>query len=289
MYKIIVSIWILLAFAGCSLMPKETTQTEEIIRPVQVTEIKQEVKDLSISYLGVAVINDERFIFTEQAGNVKSINKSAGEPVKKDDKILDILIDGDKTLDVPSDSDGVLKSILVSEDDLVDVGDPVGTITAYNHRITFGLISEDAKKVKIGTKATVKLGLFETDGRICLISPYPDEVTRTFTTQIEMTDTYEQEDYIVGDIAEIRLILGEEKGIYLDMNNVHHDETPFVYLVDANNRVKIQPITIQGESENYIRVEGLQEGDQAINSGTVGLKEGQQVKMVGDEGEGANE
>lgn len=289
MYKITMIIVISLLLAGCSLIPEEITHTAEIIRPVQVTEVKQETKDVSVSYLGVAVVNDERFIFSEQTGNVKTINNVVGQPVKKGDTILDILTSGDKSIEIQSDSDGLLKSILVKEDDQIDIGDPVGTMTTYNHRITFGLTSEDVKKVEIGTKAAIKLGQLETMGRVCLISPYPDEVTRTFTAQIEMIDTYEQEDYIVGDIAEIQLILGEAQGIYLDMKHVHHDETPFVYLLDANNLVKIQPITIQGESENNIRVEGLQEGDQVIHAGTVGLKEGQQVKIVGDEGEGANE
>ncbi|QUI22365.1 HlyD family efflux transporter periplasmic adaptor subunit [Vallitalea pronyensis] len=288
-YKFIISISVILLLAGCSLIPKETTKTKAIVRPVQVTQMKKEIKDISLSYLGVVIIHDERFIFSEQEGKVTTIHKPVGQPVNKDEKILSLnsLEEDDRT--ILSDSQGVIQSILVNEEDTVDVGDPVGILNVYNHRITLGITADDVKKIKVGTQATMKIGQQETEGRVCLISPYPDETTRTFACQIEMKDTYEQDDYMVGNMAEVKLILGQEEGLYLDMNHVSIDASPFVYLVDAENRVQIQPVTIEGHGEHYIKVKGLQEGDQVIRSGRVSLKEGQQVKIVDDEGVGTHE
>lgn len=283
-YKIILScLVIVISLSGCSLIPDKIAKSEEIVRTVEVEEMKQEANDIMLDYLGSIIVNDERFLFTDVSGTITVINAAKGERVTKDQELIKVKDDEDNEQIIKSDVDGYIKELFVNLGGEVEEGDPLISISVYNHRASFGITSKDIKNVKVGTKANILMNGMETKGRVCLISPYPDESSRTFPAQIELVGTYDKEDYIVGAVTEIDLIIGQEEGFYLDINNVLNEGDPFVYLVGDDDRAVKQNITIKGYSKNKVLVEGLNEGDKIITSGTSNLKEGQKVKIAEEE------
>lgn len=280
---IIVCLVITVSLSGCSLIPDKIAKSEEIVRTVEVKEVKKEMNDIVLDYLGTVIVNDERILFTDVSGTITRVNVAIGQEVDKDEELFMVKENEENTITVKSDVDGYVKEIFAKSRTTVQEGDSLISLNVYNHRASIGIISKDIKKVDIGTKANIVINGEETTGRVCQISPYPDESSKTFPAQIELVGTYEKEDYIVGAVAEIDLIIGQEEGIYLDINNVLNEGDPFVYLMGNDNRAVKKNITIKGYSKNKILVEGLNEGDKLIVSGTSNLKEGQLVKIAEEE------
>ncbi|GMQ55806.1 hypothetical protein AN1V17_01980 [Vallitalea sediminicola] len=280
---IIVCLIIIVSLSGCSLIPDKIAKSEEIVRTVEVKEVKKEMNNIVLDYLGTVIVNDERILFTDVSGTITRVNVAIGQKVDKDEELFMVKENEDNTLTVKSDVDGYVKEIFAKSRTTVQEGDSLISLNVYNHRASIGIISKDIKKIDIGTKATILINGEETTGRVCQISPYPDESSKTFPAQIELVGTYEKEDYIVGAVAEIDLIIGQEEGFYLDINNVLNEGEPFVYLMGDDNRAVKKNITIKGYSKNKILVDGLNEGDKLIVSGTSNLKEGQLVKTAEEE------
>lgn len=280
---IIVCLVITVSLSGCSLIPDKIAKSEEIVRTVEVKEVKKEMNDIVLDYLGTVIVNDERILFTDVSGTITRVNVAIGQEVDKDEELFMVKENEENTITVKSDVDGYVKEIFAKSRTTVQEGDSLISLNVYNHRASIGIISKDIKKVDIGTKANIVINGEETTGRVCQISPYPDESSKTFPAQIELVGTYEKEDYIVGAVAEIDLIIGQEEGFYLDINNVLNEGDPFVYLMGNDNRAVKKNITIKGYSKNKILVEGLNEGDKLIVSGTSNLKEGQLVKIAEEE------
>lgn len=270
---------VLIGLSGCSLIPDKIGKSEEIVRTVEVKEVKNETNNIMLDYLGGVIVNDERMLFTEVSGTIDKISVSQGRQVGKGDYLIAVKDSEGKILNLNVDVDGYVKEVLVEQGSSVEAGDPLLIINAYNHRVTLGITSKDIKTVKVGTKANIIIEDITTAGRIALLSPYPDEASRTFPAQIELEDIYSKEDYIVGAVTEVELIVGEEEGIFLDINNVLNEGNQFVYIVENDDRAKKQNITIKGYSKNKVLVEGLNQGDKVIISGTSNLKEGQKVNI----------
>lgn len=278
--KIIIScLIIIIGISGCSLIPDKIVKSEEVVRTVEVKEVKKEMNDIILDYLGTVIVNDERILFTDISGTITRVNVAAGQKVNKDEELFMIEENEDNTISINSDIDGYVKEVFGKSRTTVQEGDPLISLNVYNHRVSFGIISKDIKKVDVGTKVNITINGVETSGRVCQISPYPDQSSKTFPAQIELVGTYDKEDYIVGAVAEIDLIIGQEEGFYIDINNVLNEGDPFVYLMNDDNRAVKKNITIKGYSKNKILIEGLNEGDKLIVSGTSNLKEGQKVKI----------
>lgn len=278
--KIIIScLIIIIGISGCSLIPDKIVKSEEVVRTVEVKEVKKEMNDIILDYLGTVIVNDERILFTDVSGTITRVNVAAGQKVNKDEELFMIEENEDNTISINSDIDGYVKEVFGKSRTTVQEGDPLISLNVYNHRVSFGIISKDIKKVDVGTKVNITINGVETSGRVCQISPYPDQSSKTFPAQIELAGTYDKEDYIVGAVAEIDLIIGQEEGFYIDINNVLNEGDPFVYLMNDDNRAVKKNITIKGYSKNKILIEGLNEGDKLIVSGTSNLKEGQKVKI----------
>ncbi|WP_304943496.1 efflux RND transporter periplasmic adaptor subunit [Vallitalea guaymasensis] len=278
--KIIIScLIIIIGISGCSLIPDKIVKSEEVVRTVEVKEVKKEMNDIILDYLGTVIVNDERILFTDVSGTITRVNVAAGQKVNKDEELFMIEENEDNTISINSDIDGYVKEVFGKSRTTVQEGDPLISLNVYNHRVSFGIISKDIKKVDVGTKVNITINGVETSGRVCQISPYPDQSSKTFPAQIELAGTYDKEDYIVGAVAEIDLIIGQEEGFYIDINNVLNEGDPFVYLMNGDNRAIKKNITIKGYSKNKILIEGLNEGDKLIISGTSNLKEGQKVKI----------
>lgn len=278
--KIIIScLIIIIGISGCSLIPDKIVKSEEVVRTVEVKEVKKEMNDIILDYLGTVIVNDERILFTDVSGIITRVNVAAGQKVNKDEELFMIEENEDNTISINSDIDGYVKEVFGKSRTTVQEGDPLISLNVYNHRVSFGIISKDIKKVDVGTKVNITINGVETSGRVCQISPYPDQSSKTFPAQIELAGTYDKEDYIVGAVAEIDLIIGQEEGFYIDINNVLNEGDPFVYLMNDDNRAVKKNITIKGYSKNKILIEGLNEGDKLIVSGTSNLKEGQKVKI----------
>ncbi|QUH30686.1 efflux RND transporter periplasmic adaptor subunit [Vallitalea guaymasensis] len=282
--KIIIScLIIIIGISGCSLIPDKIVKSEEVVRTVEVKEVKKEMNDIILDYLGTVIVNDERILFTDVSGTITRVNVAAGQKVNKDEELFMIEENEDNTISINSDIDGYVKEVFGKSRTTVQEGDPLISLNVYNHRVSFGIISKDIKKVDVGTKVNITINGVETSGRVCQISPYPDQSSKTFPAQIELAGTYDKEDYIVGAVAEIDLIIGQEEGFYIDINNVLNEGDPFVYLMNDDNRAVKKNITIKGYSKNKILIEGLNEGDKLIISGTSNLKEGQKVKIPEEE------
>ncbi|GMQ62581.1 efflux RND transporter periplasmic adaptor subunit [Vallitalea maricola] len=279
--KIIIScLIIIIGISGCSLIPNKIVKSEEVVRTVEVKELKKEMNDIILDYLGTVIVNDERILFTDVSGTITRVNVAAGQKVNKDEELFMIKENEDNTISINSDIDGYVKEVFGKSRTTVQEGEPLISLNVYNHRVSFGIISKDIKKVDVGTKVNITINGVETSGRVCQISPYPDQSSKTFPAQIELAGTYDKEDYIVGAVAEIDLIIGQEEGFYIDINNALNEGDPFVYLMNDDNRAVKKNITIKGYSKNKILIEGLSEGDKLIVSGTSNLKEGQKVKIA---------
>lgn len=144
------------------------------------------------------------------------------------------------------------------------------------------VIESDLYKIKVGDEALVSVEAFQkpVKGKVTLISPILDKMSRTATVEISI----DNKDYKLkpGMFARAEVIYNKHKSALLVPSSavVYEEEKAYVYTVRSNT-AKMVPVRIGFRSEDGNKTEiisGLSREDEVIVSGHFGLKDGAKVR-----------
>ncbi len=178
--------------------------------------------------------------------------------------------------------DGVVEHRYVEIGDYVDYGDPVAMLVDLDPMRIVGQISErylgQITPGRVGSAHLVDGRVVE--GAVSYVGSVADEVTRTFTVEIEIDNPDGQ--MIEGLTAELTLPIEQVSGHRLSpaVLSLSNDGQIGIKAVDENGFVVFHPVEILGGTEELIWVGGLPETLNMIVVGQEFVLDGQEVEPV---------
>lgn len=122
-----------------------------------------------------------------------------------------------------------------------------------------------------------------TEGRVREVSPVADPATRTFQVKVELQDPPPQMRF--GSAVFGRLKALSAPVVMLPGSAIFEkDGKPAVWIYDAGSRtVKLKPVGVgRFETDRVIIADGLAKGDVVVTAGVHRLREGQEVRLIGE-------
>lgn len=181
-----------------------------------------------------------------------------------------------------SDIDGYVLTIVAKEGEVSNPLVPAMVIGSSETVATIGISQNNIRRIEQGMKAIVKVNDLKFDGEVLSIAKIPDRSSRTYETDIAFPESLFN--FYIGETCVIEIIVGEKNGIWIPINIIQNDGIDYVYIV-KDNRVVKRNITPSDIDNDFVRVEGLFEGDIIITNGMKQLKPGYLVDIVGDSNE----
>lgn len=178
-------------------------------------------------------------------------------------------------------SDGYVVDVLNEKNEVISQGYPVVIIRDKDQFIQIGATADDVRKMKVGMTADISIGEKSYLGSISKIHAMPDQSTRTYSVEVDI-DTDDL--LLLGEMARVYIPVNELNGIWLNIADVLNDGEDFVYIVEDNRAIR-KNIEIGEIYNEFVRVSGLDEGDLLITTGSHSVKDGYQVKIIGDQNE----
>lgn len=178
---------------------------------------------------------------------------------------------------------GIITAKLIEKGATAAPGVPAFTIINTSKvYATVSVPESEIGKVTKGQQANVFIATLNQDfsGRIAIINPVSDVVTKTYSVKIELSNASGK--LLPGMLTEAKIATGQQlttitvptKAIVRDADNI-----TYVYLANDNKAVK-KRITAGGLSGNDIVIsEGLKTGDKVVVAGQTKLKEGAPVSI----------
>lgn len=109
-----------------------------------------------------------------------------------------------------ADTDGYVVDVLCKEGELQAAGNPVVLMRSENQVITVGLSDNDVKKIKVGTKAQVKIDNTTADGEVINIVQMADQQSGTFSAEIKLLNPIDNDQFYIGESVKVYLDAGEK-------------------------------------------------------------------------------
>ncbi|BCZ47553.1 RND transporter [Clostridium gelidum] len=190
------------------------------------------------------------------------------------DSKVNLVEDGSLKADV----DGYVVDILCKEGEMQSAGYPVVLIRSESQVVTVGLSDNDVKKIKLGTKAQVKIDDVTTDGEVMNIVQMADSKSGTYSAEIKLVNPIDNSKFYIGQSTKVYINEGEKNGIWIPISTILNDGQDYVYVVENGHAVK-KNVTLGQTNENLVCVEGLKSGDNLVNEGMKNIKSGYQVSV----------
>jgi membrane fusion protein (multidrug efflux system) len=165
---------------------------------------------------------------------------------------------------------------------LLTISDPSSLVTEVT--ISALLLS----RLTIGDSAQVQidaLGSNHFNGQIIRIHPSIDPITRRGTIEVELKPV--PEGALPGQLCRVQLNTLAVSRLMIPYRALRQDpQGEYVFLVDENNRVKRTSVEVgQRVAETIEVLNGLNNGQQIVTKGFLGLKDGKNVKKVAQTGD----
>ncbi len=175
---------------------------------------------------------------------------------------------------------GYVIETLVKAGEETAAGYPVVVVKSEHNIIRIGIPVEDYSKIKQGTEVTMESFGEKFNGKITLISQYPDESTRTYYAEI----TPSKPDLTPGSIVDVKIPTETNKAILLPIRSVFNiDGVDYVYCVEKNSEdaeVVVRKEVILGETYNdKVVITNLPSGLKVVTEGIKYIKENQRVRL----------
>lgn len=174
---------------------------------------------------------------------------------------------------IVADEAGYVVDVLGKEGENTSSGMPVVLLRPEKQIIHVGLTQGDAKKVSIGYSAKISIDGFEGEGQISNIDYIPDQQSRTYDTEIEMTKEFSSDEFLIGSIAKVSINTKDKKGVWIPIRTLMSDGEDYVYIVEEERIVR-KNVTLNQIHENRVLVEGLLEGEMLVTEGMKYVKDG---------------
>ena len=180
-----------------------------------------------------------------------------------------------------ADAPGYVVDVLNKPGEMVGAGFPVVLLRTEQQIVSVGVSQQDVKRLHVGTRAHVTIDDLEGEGRVIHIGQVPDKESRTYTVEVELTGNLTQQSFFIGSIARVAFDIGEQEGVWVPIPSVLTDGVPYVYVVREGRAVR-RNLTLGSTSGTFVRVDGLEAGDQIIVEGMKNLKDGYKVAVQND-------
>lgn len=177
-----------------------------------------------------------------------------------------------------ADEDGYIVDVLCKEGEMQPAGNPVVLVRSEDQVVTVGLNDDDVKKVKIGTKAQVKIDDITTDGEIINIVQMPDKQSGTYSAEVKILNPIDNDKFYIGESVKVDIDDGEKYGIWIPINSILNDGEDYVYVVQDGSAVR-KNITLGQTNENEVCVDGLEAGDSLVTEGMKNIKTGYELSV----------
>ncbi|HHT03606.1 MAG TPA: efflux RND transporter periplasmic adaptor subunit [Bacteroidales bacterium] len=151
-------------------------------------------------------------------------------------------------------------------------------------KLKFNINESFYTKVKLGMNVKAKVEVFENDefgGRISLIAPTIDPLTRTFMVEAEFSNGNQK--LRPGMFGRVELNLGKAKKVIIpDKSIIKQSGTNNKYVfIEKNGIVEYRKVELgRRMGENYELFEGVSDGENVVVSGQTRLLDGKKVVVV---------
>lgn len=173
-------------------------------------------------------------------------------------------------------SDGYVITVAVSEGSFAAPIMPAVVIGSNENVVSFGVSQSDIRDVTAGLAAEITVNGVTFQGEVKKVSLLPDETSRTYNT--EVTIQAENAGFYLGEMAVVKIAVGEREGVWLPLSVILNDGQDYVYLVE-NGRAKRQNVIINEISNDMILVTGIPDGGQVISEGMKLVRTGSPVTV----------
>ena len=181
-----------------------------------------------------------------------------------------------------ADTNGTVLEVLYTEGELVGAGYPVVVIGNDVRTVTTGVTAKDSRTVTPGMKALI--GDDSRKGRVLRVSEVPDPVTLTYEVElaVELEGSSTTESLIAGEVANVRFVTDQVRGIWIPLTAVSVEGDRHVFLARDGVAIRV-PVTLLDTVGMQVQVEGLSDGDQLILEGVHRLSEGDLLSVAQEE------
>lgn len=151
---------------------------------------------------------------------------------------------------------------------------PAVVVASNDVVVNFGISQTDVKTLTVGMPCEIQIEDDHFVGGIKDIDVVPDETSRTYSTNV--TIDVADPDVYLGELATVKINVGERTGIWLPLAVVLNDGKDYVYVVDGE-RAKRQYIEIEEVSDDMVLVTGTQNDQLIITEGMKLIRSGSLV------------
>lgn len=170
-----------------------------------------------------------------------------------------------------AEQDGYITKILYKKGEIVGAGYPVAIIRSESQIVEIGVTQMDISKLSIGDNAAIEISDEKIEGKVVFLDEIPDEKTRTYKVKLVLNQAIKQ--YPLGAISFVDFKGVEAAGIWIPLLSILNDGEDYVY-INKDGVAYRKNITIEDLNEDYVKVSGLDEGDNLVIEGMQDLREG---------------
>lgn len=186
-----------------------------------------------------------------------------------------------------SDVDGVVTAVDAEAGQVVAAGTPVVRVARTDEKeVVFG-VPED-KVDQLRQVADVKVKLWSEQGsavpaKIREVSPIADPATRTYAFKATLPATLTQAKLGMTAVVQFESKLAQQK-IKVPLTALFHDRNATSVWVVDKGAVRLVPVTVTAADGNELVLgSGVQPGQTVVTAGVHLLKNGQKVRILGDD------
>lgn len=185
-----------------------------------------------------------------------------------------------------ADQAGVVGVVAAEVGQVVSAGQVVFRIARQDTlEVALAIPESRIAAVRPGEAAEVTLWADESArlrGRLREVMPVADPVTRTFAARVSLLETDPR--VIQGMSAYVRLGARGESGVRIPLGALYQqDGRPAVWVVDAEQRVGLRPVTVlRIDEREAVLANGLRDGERYVAAGVHKLAAGERIQPVAD-------
>lgn len=172
--------------------------------------------------------------------------------------------------------DGYVLTVTVTEGSMAMPISPAVVIGSHENVAAFGVSQSDVRSLSVGQTAKITVNGTEFDGEVKKVGLIPDETSRTYETEVSIFT--EDTQFYLGELATVKISVGEREGVWLPLSVILNDGEDYVYMVE-NGRAKRQNIVIREISNDMVMVTGIETGGMVISEGMKLVKTGSLVSV----------
>ena len=182
-----------------------------------------------------------------------------------------------------ANADGVISAVNAEVGQVVAEGQTVLTLVQTDElEVVVDIPENKISAVQIGQRVTINFWATNdiVEGTVREISPMADSASRTFTVKISLPEVRNIQ---LGMTANVSM-LGEisTQAIILPLSAIYQTgDVAQVWLVDGD-KVSLRKVEVTAFDNNSVQVRGLNAGDTVVVAGVHKLREGQEVRLLGN-------